>query len=212
MTVRSVVVGLSLMLAATAVIAEADAGERKRWRRHAAPSDHYYAGPEFVRQVPGLRVFFGDYALSEQEFDEIYGDDQEFDETYYEPQPLKPAKPKPVAKAAKTKPAATLSTASIDGAAVTTEPVTKKPVAKKPVAASKPSSSVKPTTTAGAGASAGMSCDKASSIISGFGFAAVKPESCKGKVYAFNATRDGRNFAVKVDAASGELTEVKKLN
>ena len=101
MTVRSAALCLSLMLAATAVIADADAGERKKWRRLAAPSDHYYAGPEFVTKVPGLRIFFGDYALSEQEFDELYGDDQEFDETYYEPQPLQSAKPKPAAKAAK---------------------------------------------------------------------------------------------------------------
>ena len=203
MTVRSAALCLSLMLAATAVIADADAGERKKWRRLAAPSDHYYAGPEFVRQVPGLRVFFGDYGLSEQEFDELYGDDQEFDETYYEPQPLQSAKPKPAAKAAKSKPAATLSTASIDGAAVPAEPV-----AKQPVTASKPESPLKPA----AKASAGMSCDKAGSIVSGYGFAGVKPGSCKGKVYAFNATRDGSNFAIKVDAASGELTEVKKLN
>ena len=203
MTVRSAVLCLSLMLAATAVIADAEAGERKKWRRLAAPSDHYYATPGFVARVPGLRIFFGDYGLSEQEFDELYGDQQEFDETYYEPQPLQPAKPKPVAKAAKSKPAAALSTASIDGAAVPAEPV-----AKQPVVASKPASPVKPATTAGAG----MSCDKAVSIVSGYGFSGVKPDSCKGKVYAFNATRDGRNFAIKFNAASGELTEVKKLN
>ena len=43
-------------------------------------------------------------------------------------------------------------------------------------------------------------------------FRRVKAESCNGKVYAFNATRDGKPFAIKVDAANGELTEVKKLN
>ena len=49
------------------------------------------------------------------------------------------------------------------------------------------------------------------SIVSGYGFSSVAAESCKGKVYAFNATRDGKKFAVKLDPASGELTEVKKL-
>ena len=56
-----------------------------------------------------------------------------------------------------------------------------------------------------------MSCDKAGSIVSGYGFSSVNPTSCKGKVYAFNATRDGKSFTIKLDAASGELTEVKKL-
>ena len=32
-----------------------------------------------------------------------------------------------------------------------------------------------------------------------------------GKVYAFNAQRGGKSFAIKLDSASGELTEVKKL-
>ena len=57
-----------------------------------------------------------------------------------------------------------------------------------------------------------MTCDKAGTIIEGYGFSGVKPGSCKGQVYAFNATRDGKSFAIKVNAANGELTEVKKLN
>ena len=55
-----------------------------------------------------------------------------------------------------------------------------------------------------------LSCDKAGQIISGYGFSAVKPSVCTGKVYAFNATRDGNSFAIKLDSGSGELTEVKK--
>ena len=62
-----------------------------------------------------------------------------------------------------------------------------------------------------AAATAGLSCDKAGTIVTGYGFSGVKAQSCKGKVYAFNATRDGKSFAIKLDAASGELTEVKKL-
>jgi len=34
--------------------------------------------------------------------------------------------------------------------------------------------------------------------------------TCSGKVYAFNATRDGKPFSVKLNSSSGELTEVKK--
>jgi hypothetical protein len=57
---------------------------------------------------------------------------------------------------------------------------------------------------------AGMSCDKATKIVSDYGFTQVKPTSCTGKVYAFNAQRDGKPFVVKLSSASGELTEVKK--
>ena len=56
-----------------------------------------------------------------------------------------------------------------------------------------------------------MSCDKAGNIISGYGFTSIKPQSCTGKVYVFNATRSGKNYLVKLSSASGELTEVKKI-
>jgi hypothetical protein len=56
-----------------------------------------------------------------------------------------------------------------------------------------------------------MSCDKAGKIISGYGFSSVKPTSCKGQVYAFNATRGGKAYLIRLSSASGELTEVKKV-
>lgn len=56
-----------------------------------------------------------------------------------------------------------------------------------------------------------ITCAKAGQIVSGYGFKGVEQVSCKGQVYAFNATRDGKPFSVKLSAASGELTEVKKL-
>ena len=56
-----------------------------------------------------------------------------------------------------------------------------------------------------------LSCEKATSVVSGFGFSSVEASSCAGKVYAFNAKRGGNSFAIKLDPASGELTEVKKL-
>ncbi|QIG46941.1 hypothetical protein G5V57_03760 [Nordella sp. HKS 07] len=57
---------------------------------------------------------------------------------------------------------------------------------------------------------AAISCSKAGEIVSGYGFKSVKQVTCSGKVYAFNATRDGKPFSVKLNSSSGELTEVKK--
>ena len=53
--------------------------------------------------MPGLRVIFGDYGLSEEEFDALYGTGEQFDESYYEPEAIAPAKPpkKPTKKLAK---------------------------------------------------------------------------------------------------------------
>jgi hypothetical protein len=61
-----------------------------------------------------------------------------------------------------------------------------------------------PTTT-------GMSCDKAEKIVSGYGFTSVKPTTCTGQVFAFNATRSGKAYVIKLSSASGELTEVRKV-
>ena len=56
-----------------------------------------------------------------------------------------------------------------------------------------------------------LSCEKATEVVSGFGFSSVEASSCAGKLYAFNAKRNGKSFAIKLDPASGQLTEVKKL-
>jgi hypothetical protein len=56
-----------------------------------------------------------------------------------------------------------------------------------------------------------ISCAKAGEIISGYGFKSVEQVTCKGQFYAFNATRDGKPFTIKLNSASGELTEVKKV-
>lgn len=165
---------------------ESNAGERRGFRRGPV-NDHYYAGPRVVRAMPGLRLFFGDYALSEEEYDALYGaEESRFDESYYEPEAAVPPRA-PVKKKAASVTSKSAATASIEEPPATES----KPVVKK--------------------AAAGLSCDKAASIITGYGFSAVKPKTCAGKVYAFNASRDGKPFAIKLDAASGELTEVKKL-
>ena len=58
--------------------------------------------------------------------------------------------------------------------------------------------------------SGSISCAKATQIVTDYGFTQVQATSCKGKVYAFNARRDGKPYSIKVSPASGELTEVKK--
>jgi hypothetical protein len=80
------------------------------------------------------------------------------------------------------------------------KPLNRAPV-KKPVAAAPK----KPTPKAAA-----ITCNKAGSIVSSYGFTSVKPASCSGKVYAFNAQRSGKPYVVKLSSATGELTEVKK--
>jgi hypothetical protein len=62
-----------------------------------------------------------------------------------------------------------------------------------------------------ASAASGMSCDKAGQIVSGYGFTSVKPTTCTGQVFTFNATRSGKAYVIKLSSASGELTEVKKV-
>lgn len=55
-----------------------------------------------------------------------------------------------------------------------------------------------------------ISCKKASGIVSSYGFDGVKATDCKGDSYAFEATRDGRSFAITLNSVNGELTKVKK--
>jgi len=174
--------GLNLCLAALLAIglfAGAAGADQQKKPRRVIIEDEYYAGPAFIRRVPGLRIFFGDYALTEEEFDALYGKGQR---RRGSPEDAKPAQPSRKAR---------------DSAEEKAKQKTSKPAAKKAVPAS--------------GAASAMSCEKASSVVSGYGFSGVTPASCSGKVYAFNATRDGKSFAIKLDSGSGELTEVKKL-
>ena len=58
---------------------------------------------------------------------------------------------------------------------------------------------------------AAITCDRAGKIVSGYGFTSVQPTSCNGQVFAFNAARSGKAYVIKLSSASGELTEVKKV-
>lgn len=146
-----------------------------------------YSGPAIIRRIPGLRLLFGDYALTQEEYDQLYEKKKkktQIDESYYEPQPAQPARPKPV------KPAAKPATAA------------------NPALPQKTASATPPAKPAGSGP---LSCEKATEVVSGFGFSSVEASACSGKLYAFNAKRGGKSFAIKLDPASGELTEVRKL-
>jgi len=79
-------------------------------------------------------------------------------------------------------------------------------IKKKPVSTTS-ATPVKPKTET---KSASVSCDKARSIITGYGFGNIETKSCAGEVYSFAAVRGGKSFSVKVSALSGELTEVKR--
>lgn len=60
-------------------------------------------------------------------------------------------------------------------------------------------------------AATALSCAKAEKIVSDYGFADITPTTCTGQVFAFNATRSGKNYVIKMSSASGELTEVKRI-
>ena len=55
-----------------------------------------------------------------------------------------------------------------------------------------------------------ISCTKATGIVADYGFGDVKSTDCEGQSYAFNATRDGKPYVIKLSARTGELTEVVK--
>lgn len=164
---------------------------------HGEPPPVYeqnYSGPPVIRRIPGLRILFGDYALTEEEYDQLYEKKKnkkkkQIDESYYEPAPAAPAKPKAVKPAAKT-----------------AAPATAKP-------ATDPALPQKTANAAPAKPAAGgpLSCEKATEVVSSYGFSSVEASTCTGSLYAFNAKRGGKSFAIKLNPASGELTEVKKL-
>ena len=179
-------------LGAVALVALALPEAAQAGGNHGEPPPVYeqnYSGPPVIRRIPGLRMLFGEPS----DEDSYPGEKKkkkknQFDESYYEPEPAPPVKPK-VAKPPPAKPAATTTTPAnpaLPQKTVTT--ASAKPLADGP-----------------------LSCEKATEVVSGFGFSSVEASSCAGKLYAFNAKRNGKSFAIKLDPASGQLTEVKKL-
>jgi hypothetical protein len=126
-----------------------------------------------------------------------YDDQQDsyYDPQYDEPRYVKPQKKKKTAKSLQPKKPPTQKSVSVASKNIV-----------KPTPEATASTSAAPKAS-----SSSMSCDKASQIISGYGFSGVTASSCTGQVYAFNATRGGKPYRIKLSAASGELTEVKKV-
>jgi hypothetical protein len=179
MFVRGTIVSVAALLATAVLAGSADAEHRQR---RIFLEERYYPAPPIIRDIPGLRIFFGDYALSEEEFDALYGTPRR---VYREDGEDEPPKRK-------------------------TRKREQQKEQQKPKSAAKPAEQQKKTASK-APAAKGLSCEKATSVVTGYGFSSVTPSSCSGKVYAFNAVRDGKSFAIKLNPANGELTEVKKL-
>lgn len=195
MFLRGITLSLAVFLAIGVLGTAAEAEQRKP---PPPPPEEGYSGPTLLRHIPGLRILFGDDAMSEDQYDNHSGKADGFDESYYEPQPAPPPKQKKKAAVTVQKPSAAANDAASVNTGATAADGTAIPPQKTASAAPKP----------GTG---GLSCEKAAAVITGYGFSDVAPANCAGKLYAFNAKRDGKAFAIKFNSASGELTEVKKL-
>jgi hypothetical protein len=214
---QSGAVKISLVACLAAVLAASATGAEQRYQPRRGPAyDHYYAGPEFLKGIPGLRVLFGDYALTEDEYNELYGTPgaERFDESYYEPRAKVPAaaNKKPAATSSRNAPAKKTATGS--AATENRAPAARAAGDKQMASSGDPAAaalSADKSKAAARPATSSISCGKAGEIVSGYGFSGVTPQSCNGKLYAFTAMRDGKSFAIKLDPASGELAEVKKL-
>jgi len=188
---------------ASTLLVPASAEADSRWR---------FLHPGYYFYEPPPRDFYADRYDDEDYYDD---DERPFayydpDDDYYEPR-YRDEEPVYIAPKKKTK--KTVKAAPVP------KPVTKKSVAsteKKAVTKTETKSlaSVEKKAAAPAEkktAAAGMSCEKAEKIVSGYGFTSVKPTACSGQVFAFNATRSGKSYVIKLSSASGELTEVKKV-
>jgi hypothetical protein len=190
---RSILLALSAGLTAVLLAGQAHAGNYLQVPFFEPTTIYDYDGdPAFAP----VRRFYRYLGLSQDEmtpeqFDRTHASD--FDESYYVPQytPPKPAR------------------LNQQEASLAPPP----PVDHRQATATTKLASTRAgtATTATGKTSLALTCTQATTVVEGYGFTAVKPASCKGKVYAFNATRDGNSFAIRLDATSGELTEVKKL-
>ncbi len=210
------------LLAGASLQSPAEAGQRLRSLQVFFPPlyfidphpEDFYDGPQDYHDAPPLRprrhVKRYDYGYDvppprPRRYDYSYGEppygDPGYDQGYYEPEPL----PTPRLVKTPVKKTATVPAKKTVTSSKTTVPATVKKPATKPVT----TASATPKDTGGAAGR--LTCDKASGIVSGYGFASVKAQTCSGASYRFLATRGGKTYAVTVASASGELTEVKKL-
>jgi hypothetical protein len=193
------IIGFAALAAVAGTLVTATAAEAgSRWR---------FLHPDYYFYNPPPRDFYAD----DYDDEDYYEDEQPLayydpDDDYYEPryqgeEPvyIAPKKKKTAKAVPAPKPVVKKSVASTEKKTVTSS------------VASVEKKAVMPAEKKTASATPGMSCDKAGEIVSGYGFTSVKPTTCTGQVFAFNATRSGKAYVIKLSSASGELTEVKKV-
>jgi hypothetical protein len=174
-------------LAAVSVLApaSAEAGSRLHFNYFTYEPEYqtYYPGPLYV---PRPRYFY--YYDYDPEPPYAY----EYEPDYYEPQyqPRRYQRPSRPYVARKRQQQQNEAAAYDEPSAVSESEIKPEPVKKK---------------------ATGISCDKAAKIVADYGFKSVKAASCKGQIYSFKGSRDGKAYTIKLSAKSGELTEVKKL-
>jgi hypothetical protein len=63
----------------------------------------------------------------------------------------------------------------------------------------------------GSAAVSRVTCTTAKTIVATYGFTDIEAKVCVGKVLSFAASRDGKPFAIRVVAGTGEFAEVRRL-
>jgi hypothetical protein len=215
---HSLSIGVAALVAAVVLPAQANAEHENRYfgfgyRPFYNPPPVYYPPPPRVRETaPGVY----EYEVAPGRWVRIrpghsYDPRRERFRTPPRPQPqeaLRNPAPPPVPQTKPDEPDdAEVAVQSPPAAAepaetpTTTSPVTTAPATTAPVQSA---------AQAPAPAGSAMSCEAAAEIVESFGFSDVKSTSCSGDVYGFDAARDGNDYSIKLSAANGELTEVRK--
>jgi hypothetical protein len=201
MSKRFALVALAAVVGVTGLAVSAEAEVRLKRKNGVAYFEPYYPGEVYVVE-PG-----------------VYDDEVRhvaFDDGYYDPYYLPPSKKsKKARKAQRAKAAAIAAAREAEAKAKAAKVAKAKPAASEEITGSTSkikTASVAPETPKKATTTAAVTCEKATSIITGYGFATVEATKCAAPTYEFKAQRDGKDFLIKVSSASGELTEVKKLN
>lgn len=177
------IISVAALAALTGTLFTASAAEAgSRWRLN-------FLNPFYYTYYPRQHDFYSRYDDDDENYDSP-------DERFYEPEYYGDDEPVYIPQKKKK------TTKIVPGS---------KPVAKKTVASTDKNAIPAVTARKTVQASKGMTCDRAEQIVSGYGFTSVKPSSCSGEVFAFNAMRSGKSYVIKLSSASGELTEVKKV-
>jgi hypothetical protein len=121
----------------------------------------------------------------------------------------------PIVKKAAAKPKAVVAKPKIV-AAVPPKPVVKHKLQvanlDKPVVTAKPKVVAPVAPKANKVTDKTIGCTAGAAVVTGYGFAEVKPKACTGKTYAYTAARAGKTYEIQMTAASGEIVDVKKVN